>query len=355
MIKIDGSFEEGGGQILRTALALSIITQKPFDIYNIRINRPQPGLKPQHLYCIKAMQQITDSKAEEVFLGSKKIRFIPQPIKKSKIDIDLKTAGSITLFLQSILLPCIMSNKKIIINVKGGTDVKWSMLWDYYNEIIISHLKRYATIDSKIIKRGFYPKGQGDVLIKIKNNNSNKKLNLFEKGKLIHIKGISSAPKNRINDHFSERQANSAKHVLSQFNCPIKIDSRYHEDENNSFISLWATYSKDENEIDLNNPIKIGSDFLGKDNLPEEIGSIAANKLVNEINSGAVCDEHLADNLIPFLAIYGGKIKTSKITKHILSNIYVCETFLNSKIEIEGNYITAQPIQSHSGSQVNHN
>ncbi|MBN1156432.1 RNA 3'-terminal phosphate cyclase [Candidatus Woesearchaeota archaeon] len=167
MIELDGSHGEGGGQIVRTALALSTITGKPFRVTRIRANRPRAGLKMQHLTCINALKQLSDCKCEAE-LGQTELEFYPAPISRHEANIDIKTAGSITLLLQSILLPCILSTHSTRLAITGGTDVKWSMPWDYFTNVFLPVLKPYATIEARLIKRGYYPKGGGKVELMIK-------------------------------------------------------------------------------------------------------------------------------------------------------------------------------------------
>lgn len=113
MISIDGSHGEAGGSIARVALALSALTQKPFEITDIRKNRPRPGLKNQHLFCIKALEKLCNAKSEGAYLGSTNLKYIPGKIEGKTIDIDIETAGSIPLFLQSILLPSMFADKPV--------------------------------------------------------------------------------------------------------------------------------------------------------------------------------------------------------------------------------------------------
>src|SRR3989344_4469987 len=221
MIILEGSHGEGGGQIIRTALALSTITGKPFEIDNIRKGRCVSGLKHEHLSCIKALQDMCDAKVEGAELGSHKISFVPGKIKKGTYSIDIGTAGSITLLMQSLMIPSFFANGKVRFRIKGGTDVKWSQPVDYFNHVFLPHLRKYAEIDSKIEKRGYYPKGGGMVDISIKpkkdyslNNKDIPKIELIEQGKLIQIKGISHASIDLEKGQVAERQASSSKMML---------------------------------------------------------------------------------------------------------------------------------------------
>ncbi len=167
MIDLDGSYGSGGGQIIRTALALSTITQKPFEVNDIRKGRPKSGLKAQHLHGIKGIQQLCDAKAEGAELGSEYLKFEPSRLKSKNLHIDIGTAGSMTLILQSLLMPSMFGNKKIVISLIGGSDCSWSPPFDYLKEVFLPQIRKFADIDIKLIKRGYYPKGNGKIELKI--------------------------------------------------------------------------------------------------------------------------------------------------------------------------------------------
>lgn len=350
MITLDGAHGEGGGQILRTALALSMITLKPFRIENIRKNRPTPGLKQQHLTGIRALQLLSDSAVDCAGIGSESLLFAPKTIKNFRATIDIRTAGSITLLLQTILPPLLFARKESRIRIIGGTDVTWSPEMDYFTNVIAPSLERFAEITVKIEKRGYYPKGDGKIDIRIKPKfpsenfeelsaklkSADVKFDLLHQDNLLFIKGVSHASKDLVGAEVAERQARAAKMALNKFEVPIAIRTEYSEAESiGSGITLFAGFSKTD-EMDIKNPVVIGADNLGeKSKRSETVGEEAAKKLIEEIGSGAAVDAHLADNLIPYMALIGGKMKTSKITNHILSNIHVAEQFLDVKFKVD--------------------
>jgi RNA 3'-phosphate cyclase len=362
MINLDGSYLEGGGSIVRVALALSTITQKPFEITNIRKNRPQQGLKSQHLFCIKALEKLCNAKAEGAELGATSFKYTPGKIKGKTIDIDIQTAGSIPLFLQSILLPSMFADRTVKLNIIGGTDGKWAAPIDYFKEVFLPQLRRFVDIECRLIKRGYYPKGQGKVEITIKprfniydynnfdefiNNLTEKveKINLIEQGHLIQIKGISHASSDLQNANVAERQAKSAEIKLKNYSVPINIQIQYNNAlSTGSGITLWAVFSKNKDEIDIQNPVILGADCLGeKGKKAEDVGTEAAERLMSEINSKAPVDSHLADQILKYIALLQeSKIKTSKITRHTKTNIYVIEKFLGKKFEIDENIISVK-------------
>lgn len=334
MIHIDGSYKEGGGQIIRTALSLSALTGKSFRAEKIRYNRTKPGLKNQHLACIKALKQLCSARVKGAQAGSDYVEFIPGKIKPRTLSVDIGTAGSITLLLQSLLLPCMFADGEVRLKIKGGTDTKWSIPVDYFVNVILPHYENFAYFQFNDIKRGYYPKGQGfvDMTIKPKFSFSQIKavphFDLVRRTSLTKIKGISSASQKLRNAEVAKRQASGAKKKLSSIGCPVNIVEEYTDTASTgTIITMW---------VDSDKPT-IGADALGeKRKRAEAVGAEAAAKLLLVLHSDAVVDSHLADNLVPLLALVGGAIKTDEITDHILSNVYVCEKFLKVRFAVDG-------------------
>jgi len=359
MIKLDGSYLEGGGQIIRTALSLSSLTKIPFSVENIRKGRKKPGLKNQHLYAIKTLKQQCNAHIEGAELGSLSLTYIPREIKGGQINVDIGTAGSTTLVLQAILMPLIFADKNSTITLNGGTDAKWAQPVDYFGEVLIPQLRKYCKqINIKTIRRGYYPKGQGNVIVevkplyKLKDFDSFKELqekisstvphiDLIEQGDLVQIKGVSHASQDLESRLVANRQAETAKALLKKYNVPIDIRVEYNKTmSTGSGITLWAIYSKN-NEIDMNNPVILGSDGLGEPGKPsEKVGEEAAQRLIKEIESGTPADVHLADNLVPWL-IFGGKFRAEEISLHCKTNVWVVNQFFKDKIEIKNKLISS--------------
>src|SRR3990172_7190118 len=137
MIVLDGSMGEAGGQIARTALALSSLTGQAFKITRIREARKDPGLKAQHVHCVKALQQLCSAKSEGAEIGSRELLYIPGKISAKNLTVDIGTAGSITLLLQAVLLPCMFAQKTHTLELIGGTDTAWSMPLDYFSPVLL--------------------------------------------------------------------------------------------------------------------------------------------------------------------------------------------------------------------------
>lgn len=344
MIHIDGSHMEGGGQILRTALALSTLTRRPFVIEKIRRHRPRPGLKAQHLSCIAALKQLAAAQVQGAQPGASRLSFHPQPVVSGTLALDIGTAGSITLLLQSLLLPSMFADGTIKLCISGGTDTKWSIPADYFAHVILPFINRFAAVKIHEIRRGFYPRGQGKLELTItprfcynhfenlaaflaQLRNTVSPLRLTMQPELDHIEGRSVASLKLKDARVAERQADGAARILGD-RFSLRIENEYaHSASVGTVITLWA--------VSRQAVVFMGADALGeKGRRAEDVGAAAADRLLNLLKSDAAVDIHLADNLIPLMALCGGEIKTEKITGHIRSNIYVCEKFLGAGFRI---------------------
>jgi RNA 3'-phosphate cyclase len=330
MIELDGAYGEGGGQIIRTALALSTLTGKPFTAKNIRVGRDEPGLKAQHLACIKALEDLSLADARGAELSSTNLVFHPGKISPQTLSIDIGTAGSIPLLMQSLLLPCCLAEDKIRLKIKGGTDGLGAMSMDYFLNLLLPKFDAIADFKMNEMRRGYYPKGGGflDITIKPKAK-SMLPLDYATRLHIDKISGISTASSALRGAEVSERQARGAKKKLSSLNIPVRITEEYQDTESiGTIITLWT------------DKLTMGASAMGHiRKRAEAVGAEAGAELLLLACSDAVIDHHLADNLIPLMALYGGKLMTDQITGHIKSNIYVCEKFIECKFSIEGNKI----------------
>ncbi|MBW2964426.1 RNA 3'-terminal phosphate cyclase [Candidatus Woesearchaeota archaeon] len=344
-ITIDGNHLEGGGQIVRTALGLSALLGKPFEVNDIRKGRKTPGLKAQHLTAVNALKELCGAQSSEVALGSEHLVFSPGKLTPRTLSVDIGTAGSITLLMQSLWLPLILGGGKFRLKIKGGTDTSWSMPIDYVQEVLVPQLRRYADIEMTVVRRGYYPKGCGQVDVKVKGKHTLDNLSeappiqLMKQGILMQVKGISHASSDLADAQVADRQATAAKHALVKLGVPVNISSQYCDTESTgSGITLWAVFSLAEDDVDVSNPIRLGADALGeRGKRAEVVGEEAAKRLLAEIESGAAVDSHLADNLVPFVALFGGGFRTSEITKHTLTNVYTVEQFLGKRLHVDAN------------------
>ncbi len=332
MIEIDGTHGEGGGAILRTALALSTITGKPFRITNIRHGRPQPGLKREHLYCIRILQELSGAKVEDAHLESEQITFIPGEIKNKKVLYDLETAASATLVSQCIILATIFSGKRVHLTLQGGTDVKWSIPADYLANVLAPMLKPIGDVKVNIRKRGYFPKGQGVLELTVKGHDRHEgstlpRLEFVERGNLLKIEGVAHASAELEAADVARRLKEMAELSFNTLNKPTMVRQEYSQTHSTgAILTLWARCGK----------TILASDALGEKGVPaEKLAERAAKELKDLLASEAVVDPYLADQLIPYLGMCGGALKTSTITEHVKSNIYVTEQFLDATFLVD--------------------
>lgn len=342
MITIDGGYLEGGGQIVRTALALSAITKKPCHIFNIRQNRPKPGLMTQHLLGIQALVEFCSGSLEGDELGSKEINFFPGEARRDRVSVKIPTAGSITLVLQTLIPAALFSDKPTEISFGGGaTDTFFSPTLDYFHYVFLKILKKTVEfgplpIEVNAIKRGYYPEGGAKVNVKIFPSKL-KIFNLTERGKLEKIVVFSGTSELLKDKKVAERQISGVREIIGKLKLPTEEKIDYYETQSpGSNLCLVAEF---ENTI-------IGADNLGKlGKKAEDVGREAALELLKEQKSGACLDKHLADQILPYMALSQKKsqVYVSEITNHCKTNMWVIEKFIEGKFEIKDNLISWLP------------
>jgi RNA 3'-terminal phosphate cyclase (ATP) len=330
-IEIDGSFGEGGGQILRTALALSAILRKPFTIYNIRSKRKNPGLQAQHLEAVKALSRITEAETEGVEFGAQKIFFLPQTILPGDYQFEVRTAGSVTLLVQAILLPLCLAHGNSTLSLVGGTHVPWSPPYHYLAEVLLPTLKSMGvSVKTAIEKWGFYPGGGGRVRLEINPVHELESISLVDRGslkKVCGLSGISNLPK-----HVAERQKDHAlKRIQKELKMDADIGILYDAPSKGpgSFMFLKAEYEN----------LLAGFSSLGaKGKSAEKVADEAVDSLFNYTKSDGSIDPYLADQLVPFMALAKGasSFNTTEITNHLLTNLWVVQQLLDVKIQRKG-------------------
>jgi len=334
MLEIDGSYGESGGQILRTAIALSAIKGIPIRIFNIRAGRPEPGLKAQHLTCVLAAAKLCNAELKGAELGSKELTFAPKKIRFGKFKFDIGTAGSITLVLQTLVPIAAFAPGPIELELIGGTNVAWSPPIEFFENVFCDYAEKFGLlINCQTARRGFYPAGNGLVKVKIYPVKNPKSLHLLDRGEFFNIKAFSIASENLKEKEVAERQLLSFKqNITRELNCEIKEFKEYVQTSSpGSSLYAHALFSN----------CKLAASSLGELGKPaEDVGKEVALQLLKELKSGATVDVHLADQLIPFIGLFGGEFITSEISQHTKTNIWVCEKFLDKKFKIENNKIS---------------
>ena len=336
LIEIDGSYGEGGGQILRTSLALSALLKKPTTIHHIRARRKNPGLAPQHLTGLEALARITGAKVQGAQIGSQAVTFVPEKVKPGDYHFQVgdgrrSTAGSVTLLLQTLLPPLSLSQENSQLTAVGGTHVSWSPPFHYLTEVFFPILNVMGLTVEGILKRwGWYPKGGGVMEVKIQPNPAMKPVLLSDRGSLKRIRGLSAT--SDLPKHVAERQRDYAlRRIEKEMKIDAEIDILYDppSDGTGSFFFLVAESDR----------AVAGFSSLGARGKPaEQVAREAYDSLKEYIDSAACIDSHLADQLLVFMALARGRSSFTAypITDHLLTNLWVIRQFLNVKISFKG-------------------
>lgn len=327
-IDIDGSVEEGGGQILRISLALSSILKKPFRLHNIRKNRSKPGLQPQHLAGVKAAARITNSKVIGAEAGSTELEFNPERIMGGRYDIDIGTAGSSTLLIQSILPILLYADRQSQIIITGGTHASHSPTIEYYEHVFLPIIRKFGvSADISVDSFGWFPKGGGRTNIFIKPS-SISSISMTDKGHLVSIRGICSL--SGLPNDILTREEEGIRSIFSGAILQHSIKSSLSP---GTALTLWAEF---ENSI-------LGVSELGKKGLrAEELGKLTAQSLQSIINSNGAVDEWMSDQLLIFMSLARGKsqLKVPKITSHVRTCLKIIPMFTNIPFEVNNNVIS---------------
>ena len=311
MITIDGSQLEGGGQIIRGSVALAALSRTPVEVVRIRARRGRSGLAPQHIAAIQAVAAACDASCEGLRLGSDRIVFRPQMPVARDIRADVGTAGSVALVLQAWLPVALMAGGSLTIT--GGTEVDRSPTTDYLEQVLFRVLASHgAKIRTEILKRGYYPEGGGEVRVSVEASRLSPITFQDEKPGSCGIISCSS----NLPDHVAGRQAAAVETALANrlgVPCEVRLDRRKGVSTGSS-CTVWAGAK--------------GAIGLGKRGLPaERVGEMAARALLDEVARGGQVDSHLADQLLIFIALFGGRFTAPACSLHAATMCWLLERF----------------------------
>lgn len=327
MIVIDGSHGEGGGQILRTSMSLSAVLGKPVRVENIRASRPKPGLAPQHMTSIESIARLCDAQVEGLHVGSEEVEFRPGILTGGEFSFDVGTAGSVSLVLQTCLLPAALSKSPVRLSVRGGTDTRWAPPIDFMRLIHIRTLRRMGiSCDIEVLSRGFYPEGGGEVVAEIDGCPHLTPLRLDERGALVQIHGVAFTQ--NLPEHVMSRLRHAAlKTLIGHGHVKIEPDAR-HGSSTGAGIVLAAEFEK----------TVLGESALGEKGIrAETLGERCANDLTEAIGSGATLDDHMLDQVLPYMAVADGEstVLAEEMTGHAETNLWVIERFMGRRFRVE--------------------
>ncbi len=346
---IDGSHGEGGGQILRSALALSAITGRPIEVQKIRTGRKNPGLAAQHLTGVRAAAAVCKAQLIGDALGSQALTFVPGDAPQAGdyvFDVaevrEGGSAGATSLVLQTILLPLALAHSDSTVVIRGGTHVAWSPPFDYARDVWLSTLAKMgveATL--QLEKWGWYPLGQGEIRATIKGVGSDLErspLALVARGELRRVFGRAVAA--NLPSHIPQRMATRARSLLDRAGLKADIQPlRVRAACAGAGIFLTAEYEH----------IRAGFSSLGARGKPSEaVAEEGVAVLMSHHASDAALDQHLADQMLMPLTLAGGTstFTAERVSRHLTTNAWLVEQFDTAHVSIEGNQVNLQSLIS---------
>lgn len=334
MLTIDGSYGEGGGQVLRSALSLSALLGRPVRIVNIRAGRRQPGLRPQHVQSVQAAAAICAARVEGASEHSQVLVFEPQsPPQGGTYRFDIGTAGAATLVLQTVLVPLAMAGQRSTVTVAGGTHVAWSPPYHYLEQVFLPALHPLGyQAQARLEGWGFYPRGGGRITLEIQpwQEPAGRHPAWSEpRGSLQRLQVMSAAA--LVGNQVTARQARQAYNRLAEQGLRAEtqlVNPR--APGPGTCVFLLAEYG---------GGARAGFTGYGRRGYPaERVADDAVDAFLRHHGTGAPVDPHLADQLVLPVAASQQPLAyaTSQITQHLLTNIWVISQFLGSRLRVEG-------------------
>lgn len=329
MLEIDGAYGEGGGQLVRTAVALSAITHRPVRISNIRAGRSRPGLAAQHIAAVRAVAALCEARTAHLDPHSAEIQFDPGAIRGGSYRFEIGTAGSTMLVLQALIPVAVMAGGFCRVVVTGGTDVRGAPPGDYMCHVVLPLLGRMgveASLDVR--RRGYYPQGGGEVEFAL-THSALRPLRCERPGGVLRVEGHVHVA--RLSEEVAERMRAAAHRRLEECGLPAAIGLSVLDQGQahgpGGAITLW---------------VADGGGILGAARVAERgvraesLGAAVAEEIAADVRHGAALDRHAADQILVYLALARGEseITVRELTSHARTAMWLIERFLPVRFEV---------------------
>jgi RNA 3'-terminal phosphate cyclase (ATP) len=327
-VDIDGSRGEGGGQILRTSLALAIITGRKLRMKRIRAGRKKPGLQRQHIACVEAAARLSSAQVSPLEVGASELVFTPSTTDAwpSELHIDIGTAGSTTLVVQTILIPALLASHPVRAVITGGTHNPLAPPFEFLDRVFLPPLRAMgADVTLALEKHGFMPDGGGRVVMETKPSKL-KRIELVEAGKIVARRATAICAK--LPRHVGDRELAVAQERLADPTCELR------EFPNDGPHNVFMV------EVELASGARELVTSHGRKGYPaEDVADDALDDLEDWLEAGVPVGECLADQLLlPMAVAGGGKFRTlAPLSQHALTNIETIREFLEVPIRVEPN------------------
>jgi RNA 3'-terminal phosphate cyclase (ATP) len=350
MIEIDGSHKSGSGTIVRDAVSLSILSGQDLLLRNIRDKRPKPGLRHQHLKAIEASVAMCGGSVEGASLGSRQILFKPgRTISGGRFRWDIGTAGSTTMLALTILPIALFAPSASVHEITGGLFQDFAPSLFHLEHTLLPTLRKMgADLQVRILRPGYVPKGGGRIRLEVEPVKASLKPLLFaSRGKIASIRGVALA------SHLSERRvsqrmATACREALAGRGWDSKIEAVDETADQPAFdkasiqpgaaLAIWAA---------TENGCILGADMAGaRGRSAESIGKRTATALMEDLDSGASVDRHLADQVIPFAGLADGtsSYMIPAVTDHVEARMWLVEKMLGARVKVEGRKLTIEGV-----------
>ncbi len=346
MLEIDGSYGEGGGQVLRTSLSLAAITGQPIRIAGIRAKRKKPGLAAQHLTAVRAAARVCHAQMHGDALGSLNLEFIPSSyVQAGNYTFDVSearqgsSAGAITLVLQTILLPLSLASGDSLVTLRGGTHVNFSPTITYIQQVYLPILQRMGIeAEVQLGAWGWYPQGGGEIKLRVRGGRKLSGINLVERGDLQQVRGLAVVT--QLPAHIPQRMANRAENLLQEAGLKVNIQAlREKGVAPGAGIFLTAEYQNSLTGFGGFGRLRMTS---------EKVAEIACKQLMRFHQTGAPVDEHLADQLLlpAVLATNESQYRVAELSTHLTTNAAIIEQFRLARITLDAreNLVAVHPV-----------
>jgi len=335
VLTIDGSYGEGGGQLVRMAVALSALTRRPVQVTDVRAGRRNPGLQPQHITAVGAVAALCGAEVCGLRPGSRELVFLPGTIRGGSFRFDTRTAGSLSLVVQACLPVAVAAPQPVSLRLTGGTDVRSSPPFDYLQGVWLPILRRLGLdVRVRLLKRGYYPRGGGEIEVTVRPSHRPATLGRPHPGGdgtvegRIHASQLPSDIPRRIN----RGVRNTLEADGGLLSWPIAIEesacSRFASGGAGGAVVLWAQTGS----------VLLGASALAeKGRSSERVGADAAGALLAELRAGATMDIHAADQLPVYLlrAERESSYLVCRATGHLRTMAWLLPQFLGGRVELE--------------------
>ena len=328
MLEIDGAYGEGGGQLLRTAVALAALTGMAARISNIRAGRPKPGLAAQHLAAVRAVAELCQARVDGLELRARQIEFTPGRLRGGSFRFDIGTAGSMMLVLQALIPVAIAAGAACRVAITGGTDVRGAPPLDYVQHVLLPLLGRMgARADLEVRRRGYYPRGGGEIEISF-SSAALRPQRWEHPGRLRHVSGLAHVA--NLPSHIAERMRDAALLQLSLARVTATVDTAILGGEqalgSGGAVVIWAETAD----------TVLGAGLVAERGVrAETLGSAAGRDLAGDLAAGVALDMHAADQILIYLALAGGEssFTARALTGHARTAMWLIEQFLPVRFE----------------------